>query len=207
MTLMVVPSKNACLVIAPGQSSKHTTTARDTGMLVQYNASMWNDVNGSAFVQILTHRENHMLRKFALPVLFIVVFAAGFVAGNTSTLDLLPKASAQNTGRVFEMRTYIASGGKLEELKARFRNHTMRYFEKHGMTNIGYWTPMDAPGSQTTIVYLLAHASRDAAKQSWAAFSKDPGWVEARTASNVNGNIVAKVESLFLDATDFSQLK
>jgi hypothetical protein len=83
----------------------------------------------------------------------------------------------------------------------------MRYFEKHGMTNLGYWTPMDTPGSQTTLVYLLAHSSRDAAKQSWAAFAKDPGWVEARTASNTNGNIVAKTESVFLDATDFSPLK
>ena len=105
------------------------------------------------------------------------------------------------------IRTYTASGGKMEELKARFRNHTMRYFEKHGMTNIGYWIPMDTPASQTTLVYLLAHSSRDAAKASWAAFSKDPGWVEARTASNAGGNIVAKTESVFLNATDFSQLK
>jgi hypothetical protein len=148
-----------------------------------------------------------MLRKLAVPMLFVAVFAAGFIASNSSQFELFSKANAQKPGRVFEMRTYTASGGRLDELKARFRNHTMGYFEKHGMTNIGYWTPMDAPGSQTTLVYLLAHSSRDAAKESWAAFAKDPGWVEARNASNVKGNIVAKVESVFLDATDFSQLK
>ncbi len=148
-----------------------------------------------------------MLKKFVLPTFFVVVFAAGFIAGNSSQSGLWPQAYAQKPGRVFELRTYTASGGKMEELKARFRDHTMRYFEKHGMTNIGYWIPMDAPASQTTLVYLLAHSSRDAAKNSWAAFAKDPGWVEARTASNVNGNIVAKTESVFLDAADFSQLK
>lgn len=148
-----------------------------------------------------------MLRKFGLLMVFFAVFAGGFVAGNYGKFDLWSQAYAQKSGRVFELRSYTASGGRMEELKARFREHTMRYFEKHGMTNIGYWTPMDAPGSQTTLVYLLAHSSRDAAKKSWAAFSADPGWVEARTASNANGNIVAKTESLFLDAMDFSQLK
>ena len=148
-----------------------------------------------------------MLRKLALPVLFVAVFAAGFLAGNTSTFEWLPQAHAQKQGCVFELRTYTASGGKLEEVKARFRDHTMRYFERHGMTNIGYWTPVDAPGSQTTLVYLLAHSSREAAKKSWDAFRKDPDWVKARDASNANGNIVAKTESVFLDATTFSQLK
>ncbi|MEQ1775556.1 MAG: NIPSNAP family protein [Burkholderiales bacterium] len=150
-----------------------------------------------------------MLRKLALLAVFVAVFGAGFVAGGFSQFELWPQAQAQTQkpGRVFELRTYTASGGKMEELKARFRDHTMRYFDKHGMTNIGYWTPMDAPGSQTTLVYLLSHSSRDAAKKSWAAFAKDPGWVEARTASNASGNIVAKTESVFLDATDFSQLK
>jgi len=148
-----------------------------------------------------------MLRKLAVPALFVVVFAAGFVAGNSSKFELWPHANAQKPGRVFELRTYTPSGGRMEELKARFRDHTMHYFEKHGMTNIGYWTPTDARASQTTLIYLLAHSSREAAKQSMAAFSKDPGWVEARTASNKNGNIVAKFESVFLDPTDFSPLK
>ena len=147
------------------------------------------------------------MRKLGVTVLFVAVFSAGFVVGNSKTVEMWPTANAQKPGRVFELRTYTASGGRMEELKTRFREHTMRYFEKHGMTNIGYWTPMDAPASQTTLVYLLSHSSREAAKESWAAFAKDPSWVEARTASNVKGNIVAKTESIFLNAADFSQLK
>ncbi len=148
-----------------------------------------------------------MMRKLGVTVLFVAVFSAGFVVGNSKTFEMWPTANAQKPGRVFELRTYTASGGRMEELKTRFREHTMRYFEKHGMTNIGYWTPMDAPASQTTLVYLLSHSSREAAKESWAGFAKDPSWVEARTASNVKGNIVAKTESIFLNAADFSQLK
>ena len=148
-----------------------------------------------------------MLRKLAVSVLLVAVFAAGFVAGNTGSFEMWSQANAQKPGRVFELRTYTVSGGKLEEVKNRFRDHTMRYFENHGMTNIGYWTPMDAPGSQTTLVYLLAHSSREAATKSWDAFRKDPGWIKVRDATNANGNIVAKTESVFLDATAFSPLK
>lgn len=148
-----------------------------------------------------------MLRRMVAPALFVAVFAAGYVAGSIPGGGLWPRAHAQNPARVFELRTYTAAEGKLEEVKNRFRDHTMRYFEKHGMTNIGYWTPIDAPGSQTTLVYLLAHSSREAAKKSWEGFRNDPGWIKAREASNVNGNIVAKTESVFLDATAFSQIR
>ncbi len=72
------------------------------------------------------------------PVLFVAVFAAGYVAGSIPGGDIWPQAHAQNPGRVFELRTYTAAEGKFEEVKNRFRDHTMRYFEKHGMTNIGY---------------------------------------------------------------------
>ena len=148
-----------------------------------------------------------MLRKLAVPAVLVAVFATGFIAGNSTRFELLSRANAQKSERVFELRTYTASGGKLEEVKNRFRDHTMGYFEKHGMTNIGYWTPIDAPGSQTTLVYLLAHSSREAANKSWDAFRKDPDWIKVRDATNANGIIVAKVESVFLDATVFSQLK
>ena len=111
------------------------------------------------------------------------------------------------SGKVYELRTYTAPDGKLGELNARFRNHTMRIFQKHGMTNVAYFTPQDAPLSQNTLVYLISHASRDAAKQSWAAFQKDPEWQKVAQESQVNGKIVASVVSQFLVPTDYSPMK
>ena len=96
------------------------------------------------------------------------------------SLTMAPAAQAQNT-RVFELRTYYAHEGKLDDLMARFRNHTTKLFEKHGMTNIGYWVPREQPN---TLTYVLAYPSREAATKSWDAFRKDPDWIAARTALN-----------------------
>jgi hypothetical protein len=110
--------------------------------------------------------------------------------------------------RIFELRTYVASPGKLDALLTRFRDHTTVLFEKHGITNIGYWVATDAEGKPTeTLIYLLAHASRAAAKDSWAAFQADPDWIAARDASQVDGRLVASVTSVYLDPTDFSELR
>ena len=122
------------------------------------------------------------------------------------------KAKAPNptptpvANRVFEMRTYVTHPGRLDALNARFRDHTTALFKKHGMENIGYWTPQDE-GKEETLVYLLAHSSRDAAKTSWAAFGADPEWHSARDASEKDGKIVKKVTSVFLDPTDYSAIK
>ena len=114
---------------------------------------------------------------------------------------------AESKTRVFEIRTYTTEPGKLPDLLKRFRDHTTRLFEKHGMTNIGYWVPTDEPRSKNTLIYILAHASRDAAKKSWDGFQHDPDWIKVRTASEAGGKIVAKVESIYADPTDFSAIK
>ncbi len=119
---------------------------------------------------------------------------------------IISAGHAQTSGRVFELRTYTCNEGKLEDLQKRFRDHTTKIFEKHGMTNIGYWVPQDER-SKTTLIYILAHPSREAAKKNWAEFGKDPEWVKVRTESEANGKIVAKVESVFMDPTDYSPMK
>jgi len=119
----------------------------------------------------------------------------------------VPPARSQEHGRVFELRTYTCYEGKLPDLLARFRNHTMKIFEKHGMTNIAYWVPQDAPASQNTLIYVIAHESREAAKKNWAAFITDPEWQKVQKESEANGKIVMKVESVFMDPTDFSPTK
>jgi hypothetical protein len=135
--------------------------------------------------------------KHTLAVAFLLVAA----------LATISAAAAQSGGPVYEMRTYTAVEGKLDAVVARFRNHTTKLFEKHGMENVGYWTPSDPPRSQNTLIYILKHKSREAAKASWDAFRKDPDWIKARTESEVNGKIVEKTESVFMSPTDFSRLK
>ncbi len=114
--------------------------------------------------------------------------------------------SLASAERVYELRTYVTNPGKLDALLARFRDHTCRLFEKHGMENMGYWVPLTKEdGSDTTLIYLLAHQSREAAKASFAAFGKDPEWQAARQASEANGKILARPpESVFLKPTDYS---
>ena len=134
-----------------------------------------------------------------------IVFLAGLAVGRVQTST--PVAYAPGDSRVFELRTYTAPEGKLPELQARFRNHTMRIFNKHNMTSIGYWVPQDAPNSQNTLIYVLAHPSREAAKKNWADFQADSEWQKVSTESQVNGRIVSKVESVFMDPTDYSPIK
>ena len=109
--------------------------------------------------------------------------------------------------RVFELRTYTAAEGRLDDLNARFRDHTCAIFARHGMEMIGFWTPTDGDKADNTLVYLLAYPSRDAAKASWQAFFDDADWKAARKASVANGPLVTKVESEFLTATDYSATK
>jgi hypothetical protein len=135
----------------------------------------------------------------------LTVFVAGFIAGQTADgFD----AQAQAQGRkVFELRTYTSPEGKLNDLLSRFRNDTTRIFEKHGMENVGYWVPADAPASSNTLIYILAHDSRDAATKSWTAFREDPEWIAVRDRTQANGPITSNVQSMFLESTDFSPLK
>jgi hypothetical protein len=112
-------------------------------------------------------------------------------------------------GRVdmVQLRTYTAPEGKLTNLHTRFRDHTMRIFERHGMTNIGYWTPQDTTLRENTLVYLLSHPTRAAADQAWRDFSADPEWQRVAEESQRDGRIVSQVVRMYLDPTDFSPMK
>ncbi|RAK57648.1 NIPSNAP family protein [Phenylobacterium deserti] len=103
---------------------------------------------------------------------------------------------------VYELRTYYAAPGKLEALNTRFRQHTLKMFEKHGMTNVAYWSDLDAPNGR--VIYVLAYPSREARDASWKAFGSDPEWRAIASASEANGKLVDKVESVFMKMTDYS---
>jgi hypothetical protein len=146
------------------------------------------------------------VRKWSFVLVAVAAFAAGAVSRDLFTPVVTVHAAAN---RVFELRTYTTPPGKLDALKARFRDHTVKLFEKHGMTNIGYWVPQDAPQKDNTLTYVLAHSSREAAAKSWADFRTDPDWVKARTESEKDGPLTIQggVTSVFLDPTDFSAIK
>ena len=122
-------------------------------------------------------------------------------------LALLCSGFATAADRVYELRTYTCFEGKLEALKARFRDHTIEIFKRHGMESIGYWVPQDPEKSKTTLIYILAHPSLEAAKKNWKEFSSDPEWQKVSAESQINGKIVQKTESVFMDPADFSKLK
>ena len=141
----------------------------------------------------------------AIGAAFVLGFLAHGVVNEPVASAQSPAQSAR--AKVYELRTYTAPDGKLEELHARFKNHTMRIFKKHNMTSVAYFRPEDSPLKENTLIYLISHPSREAAKENWAAFQKDPEWQKVAQESQVNGKIVAKVESVFLDATDYSPMK
>jgi hypothetical protein len=114
---------------------------------------------------------------------------------------------AQGADRVFELRTYTANPGKFEAMQARFRDHILPLFKKHHLTVIGFWTYADPPASENTLVYILAHESREAAKTNWAAFSKDPVRLKVWEETEKDGPINQKVVSVFLDPVSFSPIK
>jgi hypothetical protein len=109
--------------------------------------------------------------------------------------------------RVFELRVYHTFPGRLPALQSRFRDHTLAIFKKHGMTSIGYWTPQESPASESTLIYILAHDSREAADKHWAEFRQDPEWTAVSKASEADGKIVEKVDSTFMTPSDYSPLK
>lgn len=137
----------------------------------------------------------------------VALLLVGYGVGRLSSGRVAAQATTSTAGHVYELRTYTAVEGKLANVNARFRDHTKRIFEKHGMKSVGYWTPLEGPTAGTTLVYILEHQSREAARASWAAFRTDPDWLKAKAESETAGPIVAKAESVFLTPTDYSPLK
>jgi hypothetical protein len=115
----------------------------------------------------------------------------------------IDRAKADDTA-VYELRTYTAAPGKMAELQKRFRDHTMQIFDKHGMKSVGYWVSEKQPD---TLIYILAHKSREAADKSWKEFRKDPEWILVFAESQKNGSLTSKVVSVYMTPTDFSPLK
>ena len=136
----------------------------------------------------------------------VTVWVGAGLAGLQSATTAAP-AAVQASTRVFELRTYTANAGKFDAMKARFREHILPLFKKHNLTVVGFWTPADPPLSENTLIYILAHDSREAAKKNWAEFSADPVRKQVWADTEKDGPINMKVESVYINPTDFSPIK
>lgn len=136
----------------------------------------------------------------------IFFVAAGCVLASTLAYVAGTSAGQEKkvNPRLYELRTYTTLPGRLDALNARFRDHTLKLFEKHGMQNEMYWIPTDPELGKNTLIYVVSHDSEEAAKKSWDAFRADPEWIKARDASEKDGKIVAKVVSVYMTLTDYS---
>lgn len=135
---------------------------------------------------------------------FLCLFACVVTVGLSLMESRSDADEKKAAALVYELRTYTTAEGRLPALHKRFRDHTMKIFEKHGMKNVIYWTPAD---KKNTLVYVISHKSMKAADDSWGAFRKDPEWQKVFKASRADGPIVTKVEKQFLSATDYSPMK
>ncbi len=143
-----------------------------------------------------------MKRRTLLQALPAATFFAASLWASSQRDDANPVPAAT---AVYELRVYHAAAGKLPELLARFRDHTVKLFDRHGMKSVAYWTPVDEPEKDNTLVYILYHPSREAASANWKSFQDDPEWKRVRDQSEANGKLVEKVDSTFLALTDFSR--
>jgi hypothetical protein len=137
--------------------------------------------------------------RLTLAALVLAVAGAALLVGTGQS------GEKKVDNRVFELRVYTANPGKMDDLHARFKNHTIKLLEKHGMQLIGFWTDEKEP--QTRLIYLVAHKSKDAATASWKAFQADDDWKTAKAKSEEKGPLVKKVDVTWLNPTDYSALK
>jgi heme-degrading monooxygenase HmoA len=145
--------------------------------------------------------------KYLLSVLFLGLCMLGVIV-HLAHAKKTEKGEKVVDSRVFELRTYTASPGKMDALNARFRDHTNKLFEKHGMSIIGFWMPMKQKEGEEKLIYILAYPSKEAADKSWKAFRDDPEWQKVVKETEKNGRLLAKPpESVYMTPTDYSPIK
>ena len=143
------------------------------------------------------------LRSWTICGIALVSFAAGSLI--TARLAHVNEVRADSS-RVFELRIYHAVPGKVPALETRFRDTASKLLAKHDLKAVGYWVPEDAPASDNTFIYILAHPSREEAKKNWEAMFADPGFKEMMKSEQAD-KLVEKVDSTYMHPTDFSPMK
>ena len=122
--------------------------------------------------------------------------------------DALGQTSDVTPDTVYELRVYHLHEGKLPLILDRFRSKETAIFKRLGMHPVAYWTPTmedtNAEPAGQTLIYIVRHRSRDAARDAWAKFKVDPEWVALKTETEKDGPFNIKNDSIFMQLTDFS---
>jgi NIPSNAP len=142
-----------------------------------------------------------LLQAIPAATIFLAPSLFAFAASRDSDMETSP-----NSAGVYELRVYHVSPGKMQDLLARFRDHTDAIFKRHGMHSVAYWTPLDEPDKSNTLIYILHHPSREEATANWKSFQDDPEWKSVKEKSEVNGKLTEKIDSTFMALTDFSKI-
>jgi hypothetical protein len=120
-----------------------------------------------------------------------------------------PTTIPSGTGaeQFFELRVYTAAPGKMDALQKRFRDHTVRLFEKHGIKSIGYWTAVDEQ-HQGRLYYIIAYPNKESReKMLMNGIAKDPEFQKAVAESEKDGKLTAGIESVLMTPTGYSPIK
>lgn len=141
----------------------------------------------------------------SLKVLGLIVVS--FAAGALATRLMTPAQVSADANRVYELRMYHTAPGKFGDVVKRFKDDTRPVFDKHGIKSVGYWLPEDEPNKDKTFIYIVSHPSREAATKDWKEFREDPEWTKIVARTEANGKLVEKIDSIYMDPTDFSKLK
>lgn len=165
-----------------------------------------------------------MARALLVAALCLCAFALGRGWPSATAVE------AQRSDRVFEIRMYTVAEGKVEALSQVFRDNVTEMFARHGMTNVAYFIPQEEPQcgvagpdstilspafdygpcewSRDTLVYILGHASREAAEANWDSFVQDAEGMRSFRADYARAGVkVLKIESAYMDATEYSALR
>jgi hypothetical protein len=183
------------------EATRNTTNSRtpakredvETNVLVQHCAR--------PFINSISAKIPAVKRRTLLKALPAVTFlpASLWAASQQDNTSAMPATTV-----VYELRVYHAAPGKLGDLLSRFRNHTTKLFDRHGMKSVAYWTPLDEPEKSNTLIYILQHPSREAAAANWKSFQDDPEWKSVKEKSEANGKLTERIDSTFIALTDFS---
>ena len=148
-----------------------------------------------------------MKKRGIIGTLILCAAGCGMLLGSYLPSKVTAAETKALAAKIYELRTYHTNPGKMPKLHARFSEHTNQLFKKHGIQVIGYWTPAEGADAENTLIYIVAHESREAAKKAWAEFGADPEWKKVFAESEADGKIVNKVESVYMNPTDYSPLR
>jgi hypothetical protein len=106
---------------------------------------------------------------------------------------------------IYELRVYEVAPGKLGALHDRFSKITLRFFEKYGISVVGFWT--DDVGVSNRLTYIVKFEDSAQRDKAWAGFKADQERMRLFAETEKEGVLVTRVTNKIMKATPYSPLK